>query len=80
MFCCNAEDNFTRVVEMHAQNKFSHSNVQERLYGNIKLLLCKHGGFMVRNFALIVITMLEYNFLYHKRHWMVRLRLRQLVC
>jgi len=62
MFCCNAEDNFTRVVEMHAQNEFSYSSVQERLHGNIKLLLCKHGGFMVRNFALIVITILEYNF------------------
>lgn len=80
MFCCNAEDSFTRVVAMHAQNEFSHSSVQERLHGNIKLLLCKHGGFMVRNFALIVITILEYIFLYHKRHWMVRLRLRQMAC
>ncbi len=62
MFCCNAEDNFTRVVEMHAQNEFSHSNAQTRPNGNIKLSLCRHGGFMVRNFALIVITILEYNF------------------
>ena len=53
---------FVHITEIHAQNEFNHNNVQESLNGEIKPLLCRRGGFKIRNSPLIGLAILGYNF------------------
>ena len=40
---------YAHIAEIHAQNKFNRNNMQECLNGDYKPLLCRSGGFKMKN-------------------------------